>query len=91
MPYITDARRMEMEEGACEMRTAGELNFGLTTLVDDFLDRQPDGLSYAAINEAIGALECAKLELYRRIAAPYEDEACARNGDVYISNRDKKQ
>jgi len=33
--------------------------------------------------DAIGALECAKLELYRRVAAPYEDTKIAENGDVY--------
>lgn len=42
-------------------------------------------LSYADINEAIGALECAKLELYRRIAVPYENRKLAENGDVYRS------
>jgi len=30
-----------------------------------------------------GVLECAKLELYRRIAAPYEDTKIEENGDVY--------
>jgi hypothetical protein len=33
----------------------------------------------------IGVLECAKLELYRRVAAPYEDAKCEDNGDVYDS------
>ena len=31
----------------------------------------------------MGALECAKLELYRRVAAPYEDVKIMENGDVY--------
>ena len=31
----------------------------------------------------VGVLECAKLELYRRMAAPYEDEKIEDNGDVY--------
>jgi hypothetical protein len=31
----------------------------------------------------IGALECAKLELYRRLASPYEDLKIADNGDIY--------
>ncbi len=38
---------------------------------------------YATIVEAIGALECAKLELYRRLAAGYEDHKCIQNGDVF--------
>jgi hypothetical protein len=28
-------------------------------------------------------MDCAKLELYRRVAAPYEDEKMAEAGDVY--------
>ena len=31
----------------------------------------------------VGVLECAKLELYRRLAAPYEDLKIEDNGDVY--------
>ena len=30
-----------------------------------------------------GVLECAKLELYRRIAAPYEDDRLTEHGEVY--------
>ena len=37
---------------------------------------------YADINELIGALECAKLEFYRRKAAPYEDKKAVENGDL---------
>jgi hypothetical protein len=42
-----------------------------------------NGMSYQNINELIGVLECAKLELYRRVASPYEDEKIQSNGDVY--------
>ena len=41
-------------------------------------------ISYSRINELIGVLECAKIELYRRIAAPYEDDKSRINGDVYF-------
>lgn len=58
----------------------GELNYMITVIVDRYLGGNPN---YARINEVIGALECAKLELYRRVAAPYEDEKCDENGDVY--------
>jgi len=40
-------------------------------------------LRYQNINDLLGALEGAKLELYRRVAAPYEDEKVESNGDVY--------
>jgi hypothetical protein len=39
-------------------------------------------LSYADHNSAVGMLECAKQEFYRRNTAPYEDEKVAENGDV---------
>jgi hypothetical protein len=64
--------------------TAGELNYAITRLVDDYLKARGD-LRYAHINEVIGALECAKLELYRRVAAPYEDGKRHETGDVYRS------
>ena len=38
---------------------------------------------YSKINALIGVLECAKLELYRRVAAPYENDKIDENGDVY--------
>jgi hypothetical protein len=55
-------------------------------LVDAYLKRSTETagrLRYAHLNEAIGVLECAKLELYRRVAAPYEDEKITESGDVY--------
>jgi hypothetical protein len=33
-------------------------------------------------NDAIGALEGAKLELYRRYVSAYEDDKIKENGDV---------
>ena len=84
MPYIEPITRRILLPGdgvINEPETPGELNFLVTTLVDNFLCNRP--ASYDAINAAIGVLECAKLELYRRIAAPYEDEKIVQNGDVY--------
>jgi len=59
----------------------GNLNYLISTFVNMYIDNK--GLSYTNINEVIGVLECAKLELYRRIAVPYEDKKIAENGDVY--------
>lgn len=42
------------------------------------------GLSYATINEALGALSGAQLEFYRRVAAPYETQKAIDNGEVYV-------
>lgn len=35
------------------------------------------------MGDLLGAIEAAKLEFYRRVAAPYEDKKCMENGDVY--------
>ncbi len=81
MPYIDREARERLASGSAPAN-AGELNYAITRIVDDYLARA-GGLRYAHINEAIGALECAKLELYRRLAAPYEDRKIAEAGDVY--------
>lgn len=80
MPYIERANRQRIDAGGLPV-TAGELNYAITRLVDSYIRRE--GMRYRSINEAIGALECAKLELYRRVAAEYEDDKCRQYGDVY--------
>ena len=82
MPYV-DASVQNMLDVSMDPQRAGELNYCITKLCVDFLGSTP---RYSNFNEVIGALECAKLEMYRRMIAPYEDIACAKNGDVY--NRD---
>jgi hypothetical protein len=80
MPYITETERHIVDrEGPW---TQGQLNYALTMECRNYIERN-GGLSYRAISEAIGALECCKLELYRRLAAPYEDQKIYDNGDVY--------
>lgn len=82
MPYLEQGVRASLDQGRVPGE-AGELNYLVTKLCDAFLMRT--SLSYKNINQAIGALECAKLELYRRIAAPYEDKKSRENGEVYVS------
>jgi len=84
MPYIKQERRQAILSGA-EPQDAGELNFAITIVVDKYLQHK-GGLRYAHINEVVGAMECAKLELYRRIAVPYEDQKIKESGDVYKSS-----
>lgn len=78
MPYIKQERR---EQASWALDGPGELNYAITELLLKYLDVR--GIKYQYINDCIGALECAKLELYRRIAAPYEDQKMKENGDVY--------
>jgi hypothetical protein len=83
MPYIKQAQRQLVQPlSGYEASTPGELNYQITSLVVAYLDKR--GISYTALNEVIGVLECAKLELYRRAVAPYEDQKCEENGDVYV-------
>jgi hypothetical protein len=81
MPYVREEDRIGMYPLAKPV-SSGQLNFAITMLVDGWIERQ-GGVLYNNLNTAIGVLECAKLELYRRIAAPHEDKKIAENGDVY--------
>lgn len=77
MPYIDAERRQTMVVA----ETPGELNYVLTYLVGDYIVRM--GRNYTTMNAAMGALECCKLELYRRVISMYENEKILQNGDVY--------
>ena len=79
MPYIKQQDKDALRHRPAE--TPGELNYSITTIAQAYIHTH--GLSYKNINDVLGALEGAKLEFYRRIAAPYEDEKMKENGDVY--------
>lgn len=81
MPYIEIDARKRLDSGG-RPATAGELNYLITRLVDNYLIEKGE-IRYTHLNEVIGILECAKLELYRRIAAPYENQKLSQTGDVY--------
>lgn len=63
---------------------AGDLNYVITRLLLGTL--LAGETRYAKINEAVGVLECAKLELYRVLVGPYEDNKAIENGGVYPTN-----
>ena len=85
MPYIDPYRResldRELDLGLVQIESAGELNYAITKLFIRYM--QCHGLSYSTINDIVGAAEGAKMEFYRRVAAPYEDKKIHKNGDVY--------
>lgn len=90
MPYIERDKRKqllpEIDALAKAIESLGEVhpgnvNFAISKLLHYLY--MYDGVSYANINEAIGVLECVKQELYRRLAAPYEDQKKEENGDVF--------
>ena len=81
MPYIKDPEiRDGLLGGIIRPHDAGELNFVLTSLCHEYLKYK--GVNYKSINEVIGVLDCTKMELYRMIAAPYEDKKRLENGAV---------
>ena len=90
MPYIVKERRSQIERKSAlgqtfihsnEIETPGELNFAITRLANRYVSHK--GMSYDTINNLIGVLECVKMELYARIARPYEDKKISENGDAY--------
>jgi hypothetical protein len=88
MPYINKLRRQELDPTIKELSdylekgTVGDLNYTITSLVDKFVASQ-EKVNYEAMNAAIGVLECAKQELYRRVIAIYEDQKMKQSGDAY--------
>jgi hypothetical protein len=80
MPYISKSDRDRLNSGLAATEP-GELNYIITNEIVNYI--RTKGLSYATINEIVGVLECAKLELYRRVLTPYEDQKMKDNGDVY--------
>lgn len=81
MPYIKPEDRLHILADEKSISSPGELNYFISTLVNWYISEK--GKNYSTLNEVIGVLECAKLELYRRVAAPYEDIKIDENGDVY--------
>jgi hypothetical protein len=93
MPYITETSKEKFVADAltensvdwpnwCGIQcdNAGDLNYVFTKIAHAYLSHK--GLKYQHLNDIIGALEGAKQELYRRVAAPYEDTKIKENGDV---------
>lgn len=88
MPYIKPEHRYDFDKylvgspASVHPITPGELNYVFTKIILQYLANQ-GGISYTNINEVVGVLECCKLELYRRLAAKYEDGKIVENGDVF--------
>jgi len=91
MPYITDDKRKLLDDEIAALAKKisdnieasdieGTMNYVITALLNKcMIDDAP---RYKKINQVVGVLECVKQEFYRRLAAPYEDKAIAKNGDI---------
>lgn len=94
MPYIAQSKRDVINPGVDQIVDAfrqlsaddadtnnfeGNLNYAITAILVKAYGLK----SYRDINDVVGALECCKLEFYRRSAAKLEDQKSYDNGDVY--------
>ena len=90
MPYIPQEKRdnyddlvfdlVSLLEQEDENDAKGCLNYFLFSVYKHYVENQ--GKRYFRLQDFLGTLECCKLELYRRICSPYEDNAILKNGDV---------
>lgn len=84
MPYIRRARRIPLdphiEALAKEIDSEGEINYCFYKLLTLLSLKNKE--SYSEYSKCIAALECAKLEFYRRRVVPYEQLKELENGDV---------
>ena len=93
MPYIQMRYRTELDPSINDLidtiRTIdisihghrlGAANYAITRILTGVFLRD---VSYANLLAAIGTLEMTKQELYRRMAAPYEDSKRDESGEVY--------
>lgn len=85
MPYINEFARDELNLIVMMLLNdpkimRGHLNYLIHKLVKDYI--KMNGENYNTYKEIIGELECAKLEIYRRMVAKYEDKKIEENGDI---------
>jgi hypothetical protein len=79
MPYIPKSEKAKVDQDNL-ITNAGQFNYALNQVISIYLEQ--NSMSYQTCNDIIGAMECAKMELYRRLLAPYEDVKILQNGDV---------
>jgi hypothetical protein len=96
MPYIKKEDRIKYESiiqmfsGLAKHHTLfnykrlpiGDFNYLITSLCLSYLNSDAP-IKYEDYNSIIGVLECAKLELYRRQVAKYEDTKIKENSDIF--------
>jgi hypothetical protein len=97
MPYVTTDERVCLDHDidqlvvtiAYKPNREGCVNYTISRIVSEVFapSRPSEPWSYDQITKAVAAFECAKLEFYRRVAAPKEDAAILKNGDLPIYKR----
>ena len=82
-PYISSPRReayahLKQEIKKTRIDTVGELTYLFDLLADLYMSQHM--MNYENLNAVVGSFECAKLEFWRRVTAPYEDTKIESNG-----------
>jgi uncharacterized protein DUF6899 len=97
MPYIKPEHRNALDPAIRELAGsiaglaratpdesafAGLLNYACTSLAMHVIEARFGRLRYGTIATVTGVFKNIADEFYRRVAAPYEDQQIANNGDV---------
>ena len=93
MPYIAPKNRVKLDNEIAALaekinamkaepgnNTEGNMNYAISWLIELVYG---SNYRYRDVNDVVGMLECAKMEFYRKVAAPYEDIKEQENGKVY--------
>ena len=91
MPYISMKEQEAIDSGLPDfIEHEGQLNYLITKCCLIYLESiaSTKEVRYPDYNTVIGALECAKQEMYRRMVVPYEEVKKHDNGDIYRPTRD---
>lgn len=84
MPYINQRDRdffePSLDEIVDSIQDPGDVCFCIYYILQKVCKK--DSTRFKTISSLIGEVECAKMEFYRRIVAPYEDIKINENGDV---------
>lgn len=83
MPYIKNDRREEFDHQiqilTNHIMDSGELCYCVYKIMKIQAEKN---MRFQTLSNVVSEVECAKLEFYRRIVAPYEDKKIKENGDV---------
>ena len=93
MPYIPQEGRDKYDDLVDELVTKlvelddnnlvkGHHNYIMYTLALKLADKL--GIRYATLQDIVGTFDCCKMEFYRKVVAPYENQAAKKSGEVTI-------
>lgn len=92
MPYINQEQRDHLDKDIDHIVSIlnsisgdrgldGNVNYIITQIVNRAYNTPY--ANYKTLSKGVAAFECAKLEYYRRVMVPYEEEKIRIEGDVY--------